>query len=68
MLRIIDEKSKEIRSSKRFFDSISPKQQLMRGFAIVKSSENKVLTRAKQIDKGMELNIEFADSSIKVKY
>ena len=66
--RFVSEKTKEIDSYKRFFDSISPQQQLERGFAIVRDSKNKVLTRAKQIDANMNLKIEFADKSIEVKH
>ncbi len=65
--RLITEKNKEIESSKKFFDGVSPKQQLKRGFTIIRDSKNKVITRAKSISSGQELSIEFDDKNVKVK-
>ena len=66
-LRIVQENEKEITAFERFFDSISPKQQLLRGFAIVRRSQDKsVVTRAGAIEVGSNLEIEFADSNIEV--
>ena len=65
--RLVVEKSKELSSSKKFFDGVSPKQQLKRGFTIIRDSKNKVITRAKSISSGQELNIEFDDKNVKVK-
>ena len=47
--RLISEKDKDLIASKKFFDGVSPKQQLKRGFAIIRDSKNKVITRAKSI-------------------
>ena len=65
--RLIADKSKDLLSSKKFFDGISPKQQLKRGFTIIRDSKNKVITRAKSISSGQELSIEFDDKNVKVK-
>ena len=65
--RLINEKNKELENSKRFFDGISPKQQLERGFTIIRDSKNNVVTRAKSIKADQELSIEFMDENVKVK-
>jgi len=61
LARRLDERARHVDQLGRRLTSLSYEQTLRRGFAVVRSAEGEVLTRAAQISPGMALRLELQD-------